>query len=85
MDRLRHTGAAMTEILEPGIVERLLDNLFPPSDVHDPEELWSDRRIEDPDCHVTVDEVISAIRGRKRGGCSAPGPDGLSLTMEMCP
>jgi len=28
-----------------------------------------------------ADEVIGAIRGRRRGGCPAPGPDGLSLTI----
>jgi len=31
-----------------------------------------------------VDEVRDAIRGRRRGDCPAPGPDGLSLTIWKC-
>jgi len=30
---------------------------------------------------VTCDEVMEAIQGRRRGGCPALGPDGLSLTI----
>jgi len=26
-----------------------------------------------------LEEVGGAIRGRRKGGCPAPGPDGLSL------
>jgi len=40
MDRLRRSGAALSESLEPEMVERLLDNLFPVGEVHDPGVIW---------------------------------------------
>jgi len=79
MDRLRRSGSSLLESLEPGVVERLLDNLFPSDEVHNPEEIWSGRQIDVSICEVSIDEVTAAIRGRRRGGCPASGPDGISL------
>jgi len=75
----------MSESLEPATVEKLLDDLFPSGEVHNPEEIWN--RIEvvlNPEDYVTPDEIKDAIRGRRRGGCPAPGSDGLSLTIWKC-
>lgn len=30
---------------------------------------------------VTTEEVSSAIRASGRGGCSAPGPDGIPISV----
>jgi len=81
MNRLRRSGTALSETLEPRVVERLLDELFPAGEVHDPEEIWTNRQIDDLNCSVDVEEVIEAIRGRKRTGCPTPGPDGISLVV----
>jgi len=81
MDRIRRSKAAITEILEPNAVKRLLDELFPIGETHDPESIWRGWNGFDPELRVTADEVRGAIRGRRRGGCPAPGPDGLSLTI----
>jgi len=66
MGRLRRSGPTLLELLEPVVAERLLCSLFPPGEVHVPGA-------------VSVDDVNEAIRGRRGGGCPAPGPDGLSL------
>jgi len=79
IDRLRRSGSSLSESLEPEVVERLLDNLFLSDEVHNPEEVWSGRQIDVSTCEVSIDEVTAAIRGRRRGGCPAPGPDGISL------
>jgi len=84
MDRLRRSGPGMTESLEPEVVERLLNELFPTGEVHDPAHEWQEGCAFDPDHRVTTEEVRGAIRGRRRGGCPAPGPDGLSLTIWRC-
>jgi len=81
MDRLRRSGPTMLERLEPDVAERLLRDLFPSGEAHDPIHAWVNREVELADCTVTLDEVISSIKGRRRGGCPAPGPDGLSLAI----
>jgi len=80
MDRLRRSGSALSESLEPRIIDRLLDEL-PPDEVHNPDEIWANRNVYDPTYLVSPDKVVSAIRGRRKGGCPAPGPDGLSLDL----
>jgi len=77
--RLRRSGPTLSEMLEPVVAERLLDNLFPSGEVHNPDQIWGNRGVDNQDCSVSVEEVIVAIRGRRRGGCPAPGPNGLSL------
>jgi len=77
MDRLRRSGTSQS--LEPEVVEKLLDELFPADEIHNPEESWRNDIVLDPINRVSVEEVKAAIRGRRRGGCPAPGPDGLSL------
>jgi len=84
MDRLRRTGSGMTESLEQDVVERLLNELFPAGEVHDPAYEWRNGCNFDPTYRVTTEEVKNAIRARRRGGCPAPGPDGLSLTFWKC-
>jgi len=84
MDRLRDSGPSMFESLEPVVIEQLLDELFPSGDVHDPDDIWRNGVFLDPDYEVTCEEVKAAIRGRRKGGCPAPGPDGLSLTLWRC-
>jgi len=84
MDRLRQSSPAMSESLEPDVVEGLLDDLFPVGEMHDPVAIWRNSAVLDPENQITPDEVKSAIRGRRRGGCPAPGPDGLSLTIWRC-
>jgi len=84
MDRLRQSSPAMSESLEPDVVEGLLDDLFPVGEMHDPVAIWRNSAVLDPENQITPDEVRSAIRGRRRGGCPAPGPDGLSLTIWRC-
>jgi len=79
MDRLRKSGSGLTESLEPAILRKLLGDLFPSGEVHDPAVEW--QNWDGPMNRVSVDEVRDAIRGRRRGGCPAPGPDGLSLTI----
>jgi len=81
MDRLRHSGSTLSVTLEPRIVEGLLSELFPAGEVHDPEVIWGGRAIDESGCQVSVEEVIGALRGRRRGDCPAPDPDGLSLTV----
>jgi len=83
MDRLRTTGPSLFDSLRPMLIERLLDDLFPAGETHDPEELWRDF-VPDLECRVTCEEVQNAIRSRRKGGCPAPGPDGLSLTVWRC-
>jgi len=39
MNRLRRSRTALSETLEPRVVERLLDDLFPAGEVHNPEEI----------------------------------------------
>jgi len=79
MDRLRRSGPSFTEFLEPTAVNNLLDDLFPVGETHNPLNEWRDWNGYDPELRVTAEEVREAIRGRKRGGCPAPGPDGISL------
>jgi len=81
MDRLRRSGSALTETLEPVVIEKLLGDLFPAGEVHDPELIWRGWNGYDPVHQVTTDELRNAIRGRRRDGCPALGPDGLSLTI----
>jgi len=79
MDRLRRSGPSLTESLEPTVVDNLLSELFPPGEVHDPANEWQGWNGYDPEFRITAEKVRGAIRGRRRGGCPAPGPDGLSL------
>jgi len=79
MGRLRRSGPTLLELLELVAAERLLCNLSPPGEIHNPGEIWGDRDVNIQDCVVSVDDVREAIRGRRRGGCPAPGPDGFSL------
>jgi len=81
MNRLRRSGSALSESLEPRIIDRLLDELFPPDEVHNPDEIWVNDNVYDPAYRVSTEEVACAIRGRRRGDCPAPGPDGLSLDL----
>jgi len=84
MDRLRTSGPSMLESLEPVVAERLLDDLFPWGEEHDPDALWGEGVEWSPEYEVTCEEVRTAIRARRRGGCPAPGPDGLSLAIWKC-
>jgi len=84
MDRLRTSGLSLLESLEPPVVERLLNDLFPRGEVHDPDALWGEGVDWNPEYVVSGEEVRMAIRARKRGGCPAPGPDGLSLVVWRC-
>jgi len=84
MDRLRRSNVAITELLEPDRTEELLNDLFPAGEVHDPESEWRDWDDWSPEWDVTMEEVNEAIRGRRRGGCPAPGPDGLTVTIWRC-
>jgi len=81
MDRLRQSSPTMSESLELDVVEGLLDELFSVGEVHDPAVIWRDSGVLDSEHRVTSEEVRCAIRGRRRGDCPAPGPDGLSLTL----
>jgi len=84
MDRMRSSNTVLTETLEPEVVGRLLNDLFPTGEVHDPLEAWQDWREWSPELGVTAEEVREAVRGRRKGGCPAPGPDGLSLAIWRC-
>jgi len=84
MDRMRQSTITLTETLDPEDVETLLDGLFPVGETHNSEAAWRSWDGWSDDMGITVEEVREAIRGRRRGGCPAPGPDGLSLTIWKC-
>lgn len=44
MNRLRCTTPSITETLEGGVLDRLLDELFPNGETHDPREIWGNGR-----------------------------------------
>jgi len=84
MDRLRCLDTALTESLEPEVTERLLNELFPMRETHESEVAWQNWNEYDPGHRVIAEEMKEAVRRRRRGGCPAPGPDGLSLTIRRC-
>jgi len=84
MDRLRRSTTALTESLEPADVEILLKDLFPTGETHDPEVVWRNWDGWSAEMEITMEEVRETVRGRRRGGCPAPGPDGLSLVIWRC-
>jgi len=87
MDRLRRGDPSILELLEPVVAERLLGELFPSGDTHDPDRVWESHDIDTRDYVVSVEEVVIAIKSKRRDGCPAPGPDGISLLeegAEMC-
>jgi len=81
MDRLRRSGPMLTESIEPVVVENVLDSLFPIGETHIPKEIWRDRNCPILECRVSSVEVTEAVRARRRGGCPAPGPDGLLIAL----
>ncbi|RLU24749.1 hypothetical protein DMN91_002839 [Ooceraea biroi] len=76
LSRLRRSSPGLTETLNPADLELLLASLFPAGPTHDPVELWRDHDEQQMEVEeVSVAEVTAAMKGRKRGGNPAPGPD----------
>ncbi|XP_029673046.1 uncharacterized protein LOC115241425 [Formica exsecta] len=71
----------ITELLEPHILEKLLDSLFPRNTGVETRRGWSDFCWSD-DWSVSLGEAHRVIRKRPSSSTKAPGPDGFRLGME---
>ena len=84
LDKLRPSAPPLTESLEPGLLERVLNNLFPRNHGH---KMAVESNLEN-DVHpvpITPEEVNSAIK-KMAARNTAPGPDGIpdkALTMAL--
>ena len=84
LDKLRPSAPPLTESLEPGLLERVLNNLFLRNHGH---KMAVESNLED-DVHpvpITPEEVNSAIK-KMAARNTAPGPDGIpdkALTMAL--
>lgn len=82
LSRLRRTSPRLTEQLEVHALEPLMDSLFPEGEAHNPEEIWGEWQGPLEDFAISTGETVAAIRrSRRKGGNSAPGPDGLTSRM----
>ncbi|XP_071579635.1 uncharacterized protein [Temnothorax nylanderi] len=76
LSKLRKSTPGLAVTLEPDILERLLDSLFPPGRELMPTDLGN---CEDGRTPITATEVANPIAAKK--DCStAPGPDGFKAT-----
>lgn len=78
LDRLRRSSPSLTETMEIGTLNEVLDSLFPSGPVHDPIYEWWNHEVLLTECVVTADKVTLAIRSGG-GGNPLPGLDGTLL------
>lgn len=80
LGRLRPYSPRVTEAYDLGILNQMLETLFPAGETHDPAAIWEQWQepLEEEQV-VSAGEVDSAIRGKGRSGNPAPGPDGITL------
>ncbi|XP_025267155.1 uncharacterized protein LOC112638884 [Camponotus floridanus] len=76
LGRLRLATPALTETLDPPVVQALIDGLFPNGMETDPRAIWS-VPFWDDQCIVDAAEVHRAIKDSAHN--SAPGVDGIPL------
>ncbi|KMQ92618.1 reverse transcriptase [Lasius niger] len=79
LSRLRRSSPSLSEILEPEVLDRLLDGLFPRGSVRDAPGDWGDFRWDD-EWIVSFGEVFRLLKGRAAKN-TAPGPDGFKATL----
>lgn len=72
--RLRPAARPMTETLDPEMVERLVNLLFPDGLEIDPRTMWMDPMME-KQCEVTASKIWNLLKERSNN--SAPGLDGI--------
>ncbi|XP_071647576.1 uncharacterized protein [Temnothorax longispinosus] len=77
MGKLRKPTTPLSVSLEPDILSRLLNKLFPPGRELIPVDLGDCEEGRTP---IMADEVIEAIRAKKNAK-TAPGPDGFKATV----
>lgn len=79
LGRLRRASPRLTETLEEGALDRLLDSLFPRGETHNPTDFWGVWQGPMEEYTISGEETIAAIRrARRKGGNPASGPDGLT-------
>ncbi|KMQ90130.1 reverse transcriptase [Lasius niger] len=77
--RLRRSFPSLSEMLEPEVLDRLLDGLFPGGSERDTPGDWRDFRWDD-EWAVSFGEVFRLLKGRAAKN-TAPGPDGFKATL----
>lgn len=79
LNKLRRATTGLSEELEEGDLDRLLDSLFPKGAIHDPISAWTNCDITEEIPEVSLAEVEAALKRGSTG--KAPGPDGITLAV----
>lgn len=79
LSRLRRSSPSLSEMLEPRVLDRLLDGLFPRGAERDAPSDWRNFRW-DEKWTVSFGEVFRLLKGRSAKN-AAPGPDGFKATL----
>lgn len=77
LKKLRKTSPGITETMDEGKINKLLDSLFPRGIVHDPTADWRDLEWNEKEWGVDYGEVERAVK-RRRSNNKATGPDGVN-------
>lgn len=81
MGRLRPSTPGLTASLPANVLSRLISDLFPAGEIHDPALLWDDF-VWDASLAVEPGKVMDILRDPvRRNGDPAPGPDGVRLSV----
>lgn len=76
LKKLRRSSPGLTETMEEGKLNSLLDSLFPRGVEHDPSADWMNLDWNEEEWGVEYEEVEKAIK-KRRSNNKAPGPDGI--------
>lgn len=79
MRRMKSSIPSLTETLDKGVMDLLLSALFPQGRVVDPALHWEEWQWEE-EWSITVSEIKRIIK-KKMGNNTAPGPDGLKISL----
>lgn len=79
MNRLRQSSPSFSELIDPNVLERLVDGLFSGGSDRDAPACWRDWQWSD-DWSISYAEVFEFIKKRDANN-AAPGPDGFRSTL----
>ncbi|KMQ89040.1 reverse transcriptase [Lasius niger] len=79
LSRLRRSSPSLSEMLEPEVLDRLLDGLFPRGLERDAPGDWGSFRWNE-EWSISFAEVFRLLKGRAAKN-TAPGPDGFKATL----
>lgn len=76
LKKLKGSSPGLTETLDEGKINKLLESLFPRGVEHDPFVDWVDLEWNEEEWGVTYGEVEKVLK-KRRSNNKAPGPDGV--------